>query len=135
MQRDRDGQMTRNESGTFEHADLRNYLNPGLDEGDSVRLTTLNTTPGEEADLKDRAFNNGDHRGLNCASDCSTVLHEIPGLGKLNATLPGTLANQAAASSRASHDVMISPDRKVKTIPKPQDPPPCDPGRTAHAQC
>jgi hypothetical protein len=31
--------------------------------------------------------------GFNCASDCSFVLHDIPGLGNLDAGLPGTLAN------------------------------------------
>ncbi|HEX8448196.1 MAG TPA: RHS repeat-associated core domain-containing protein, partial [Allosphingosinicella sp.] len=88
-QRDTHGQYGRDESGTFENANLRNYLNPGLREGSSARLTTFKTTPAEEADLKERAFDNGDHRGFNCASDCSFVLHEIPGLGKLNSGWPG----------------------------------------------
>jgi hypothetical protein len=139
MQRDEYGQKTRDNSATFENANLRNYLNPGLDDGYSVRLTTLKTSPSEEAALKERAFDNGDHRGFNCASDCSFVLHEIPGLSDLNATLPGTLANQAAESSRAVGDVMISPDRKVTPVPVPAPLPPitspCDSGGKPHAQC
>ena len=139
LQRDEYGQKTRDNSATFEHVDLRSYLNPGLDDGYSVRLTTLRTSPSEEAALKERAFDNGDHRGLNCASDCSFVLHEIPGLGDLDAILPGTLANQAAASSRAVGDVMVSPDRKVTPVPATKPMPaitsPCDSGGKPHAQC
>jgi RHS repeat-associated protein len=118
-QRDEYGQLQRDNTGTFEHVNLSNYLNPGLRDGYSVRLTTLGTSPAEESTLKERAFENGDHRGLNCASDCSFVLREVPGLGNLNATLPGTLANQAASSSRAVRDVMIRPNGTSYTIPRP----------------
>jgi hypothetical protein len=129
-QRDESGQMSRNTSGTFEHAALVNYIGPGLKEGYSARLTTLTTTEKEEAYLKDRSFENGDHRGFNCATDCSVVLHELPGLKNLDAAFPGSLANQAAASSRATKDIMISPNGTSKPIPKseplPPIPSPCD---------
>lgn len=138
QKRDDYGQLNRDESGTFDHANLSDYLKPGLKDGFSVRLTTLGTNQKEEAALKDRAFENGDHRGFNCATDCSTVLHDVPGLSNLNATLPGTLANQAAASARATGDVMVAPNGATTQIPKPQAlppaPSPCD-RAGPHAVC
>ncbi|MEA3061940.1 MAG: hypothetical protein QOJ94_1721 [Sphingomonadales bacterium] len=57
----------------------------------------------------------------------------------LNATLTGTLAGQAAASRRMINDVMISSDRTITPILRPQPMPairsPCDTPGMPHAQC
>lgn len=138
-QRDTQGQvMDRPIDGVFHEVSLIGYVKPGLKDGYYARVTVLGTTAKEEAEIMDRAGQEGDPRGFNCATNCSKVLHDT-GLSGLGASLPGTLADQAGSSSRARSDTMIAPDGTTNSLPvghpPSSTPSPCEvPGRP-HAQC
>src|SRR5574344_1316414 len=80
-------------------ADLSSYINSVLDRenGEYINAYTIDTTPEEEAKMVEKAMENGDGTGFDCANNTSDVLKI---LGFKHTMTPGGLEKQLQESKK-----------------------------------
>ncbi len=96
----------RTSSGVFigKQANLNNYINDILnrENGETVNIYKIDTTPDQEAAMIEKAFEMGDGSGFSCAYNVSSVLNS-QGLMNISLT-PGAVEKQLKKNGRCRND-------------------------------